>query len=172
MERRINKKIETYVSDFKNQIREKAISLNFQGDEKEKINELLEFIFEYERLVLEKDDVTKRKRIKNAIPTLNRCNAKRASGEQCTRRRKEGCEFCGTHAKGTPNGLIHLDDNENMNLKKMEVFAQEIRGILYYIDPFQNVYNTEDIMMNKENPAIIAKYENVNGVYTIKLLDL
>jgi len=59
-----------------------------------------------------------------------------------------------------------------MNMKKMEVFAQEIRGILYYIDAFQNVYNTEDIMMNKENPAIIAKYEIVDGVYVINLLDL
>ena len=29
----------------------------------------------------------------------------------------------------------------------------------YYIDNNKNVYNSEDIMSNKTNPRIIAKYE-------------
>jgi hypothetical protein len=171
MEKRINKKIETYISDFKNNIREKTINLHILESEKEKINELLEYIFEYERLLLDKDDLIKRKRIKNAIPVLNRCNAKRSNGEQCTRRRKDGCEFCGTHIKGTPNGLINSDNNENVNMKKMEVFAQMINGILYYIDRFNNVYITEDIMMNKINPGILTKYKLENDTYTLLSLD-
>ena len=65
-----------------------------------------EYIYEYPRLVICKEDLIKRKRIKNSIPCLNRCSAKRADGDQCTRRRKDGCDFCGTHAKGTPHGLI------------------------------------------------------------------
>jgi hypothetical protein len=170
MEKRLNKKIAEYTSVLKESIKDKATQLGIINCDK--TLQLIQYIYDYERLTLCKEDFIKRKRVKNVVPFYDRCVAKRSNNEQCTRRKKEGCEFCGTHAKGTPNGLIHLDDNENMNMKKMEVFAQEIRGILYYIDAFQNVYNTEDIMMNKENPAIIAKYEIVDGVYVINLLDL
>lgn len=167
MEKRINKKIETYVTTFKDNIRSKVSELNF--DEKTKMNELLEFVYEYNRFSLLKEDLSKRKRIKNSIPSDNRCNAKRANGEQCTRRRKDDCEFCGTHSKGTPNGLIQ--DNENSgNIAinhKMEVFAEEIKGIVYYIDNNSNVYNTEDILSEKINPRIIAKYVKDDNKYTI-----
>jgi len=39
----------------------------------------------------------------------------------------------------------------------VEVFATEIKGILYYVDAFQNVYRTEDILESRENPRIIGK---------------
>jgi hypothetical protein len=167
MEKRINKKIEIYVTSFKDHVRNKIAELDF--NEKTKINELLEFVYEYNRFSLAKEDLSKRKRIKNSIPSSNRCNAKRANGEQCTRRRKDDCEFCGTHSKGTPNGLIQ--DNENSgNIAinhKMEVFAEEIKGIVYYIDNNSNVYNTEDILSEKINPRIIAKYVKDDNKYSI-----
>ena len=129
MEKRINKKIETYITTFKDSIRLKITNLEFQ--EKSKINELIEFVYDYERLSLIKDDLIKRKRVKNSVPNLNRCSAKRANGEQCTRRRKEGCEFCGTHIKGTPHGLMVENGNLENISHKIEVFAEEIFGIVY-----------------------------------------
>ena len=48
MEKRINKKFETYISEFKDAIRSKISSINFA--EKDKTNELIEYIYEYERL--------------------------------------------------------------------------------------------------------------------------
>jgi len=168
MEKRINKKIEMYVTTFKDQICNKITELDF--NEKTKINELMEYVYEYSRFTLAKDDLSKRKRIKNSIPSLNRCSAKRANGEQCTRRRKEECEFCGTHSKGTPNGLV-IDDTTcgdcSVANHKMEVFAEEIKGIVYYIDKYFNVYNTEDILSEKPNPKIIAKYVLDDNKYTI-----
>lgn len=166
MEKRINKKIETYVISLKNDIRDKINELNF--NEKDKINGLIEFVYDYNRFALVKDDLNKRKRIKNSIPSLNRCSAKRANGEQCTRRRKEDCEFCGTHTKGIPNGMMLNEKCSNDDsIQKVEVFAEEIFGIVYYIDKFNNVYNTEDIMQEKQNPKIIAKYKKENDRYTI-----
>ena len=165
MEKRLNKKIETYVTTFKDDIRDKMNELKFA--ESEKTNELVEFVYDYTRLCLAKDDLIKRKRIKNSIPQMNRCSAKRASGEQCTRRRKEGFEFCGTHAKGTPHGLAQACDTNGIVLQKLEVVAEEVCGIVYYIDAFHNVYNTEDIMEGKQNPRIVAKYERCNGRFTI-----
>jgi hypothetical protein len=128
---------------------------------------MLEFIYDYQRLVIVKDDMVKRKRIKNSIPALNRCCAKRANGEQCTRRRKENCDFCGTHSKGTPHGLIQTDGNSGNDSHKLEVFAEEISGIVYYLDKYNNVYKTEDILDGKQNPVIIAKYQKTNGLYSI-----
>ena len=155
MERRINKKIETYITSFKDSIREKASSLGLKNDLS---NELIQYIYDYERLVLNKDDFMKRKRVKNVVPFFDRCCAKRANGEQCTRRKKEECGYCGTHMKGTPHGIIDEQDAVTPQTQKIEVWAQDIQGIIYYIDKACNVYQAEDIISNKVNPKIIAKY--------------
>ena len=168
MEKRINDKSKIYVSDFKDAIRNKAVELGFQ-ESPEKINELLEVVNEYDRLCFEKDDFVKRKRVKNAIPQINRCNAKRANGEQCTRKRRADCDFCGTHYQGTPHGLVNAEEKIDVDAcnQRLEVCVEEIGGIVYYIDRFKNVYKTEDILQAKDNPQIIAKYEKVGDRYTI-----
>ena len=169
MEKRVNSKLETYITSFKEDICNK---IKNTGTDTATQSELLEFVYDYDRLMLSKEDFVKRKRIKNAIPTSNRCSAKRASGEQCTRRRKDDCDFCGTHEKGRPHGLVSVDNSTLDNSKKIEVIAREIMGIVYYIDQHYNVYNTEDVMNEVNNPKIIAKCEFVNGKYTIPSLGL
>ena len=58
--------------------------------------------------------------------------------------------------------------NKETDVKKVEIWTQDIRGIIYYIDDNNNVYNTKDIFENKINPQIIAKYEkNDKGEFTI-----
>ena len=169
MESRLNDKAKLYVSEFKDSIRNKIVDLKL-SQHSEDINDLLEYVYEYPRLMYEKDDFVKRKRVKNAIPLMNRCNAKRANGEQCTRKRRSDCEFCGTHYKGTPHGLITGDeavDSAGQSTQKLDVFAEEIGGIVYYIDRYKNVYKTEDILQNKENPQIIAKYTQNGDRYSI-----
>lgn len=165
MERRLNKKFEDYITSFKNDIRDKINTIKFE--ETDKINEMMGYVYDYERLVFKKEDISKRKRVKNTIPETNRCNARRANNEQCTRRKKDGCEYCGTHIKGTPHGLITENISSDEIVCKLETHAQEIGGIVYYIDDNTNVYNTEDVMNNKENPTIIAKYVLRNGTYSI-----
>ena len=174
MERRLNIKIEEYITKFKDAIRDKTFELDIE--DKHKVAELMGFIYDYGRLTLQKDDLIKRKRVKNSIPELNRCTAKRASGEQCTRRRKDECEFCGTHSKGTPHGLVQssadgLVHNTNAT-QKMEVFVEEIKGIVYYLDKHGNVYKTEDILEGKENATVIAKWIKVGDAYAIPELGL
>lgn len=165
MDRKLNKRIADYVGDFKKNIKQKALDLQFQ--ETDKIEELVRYVFEVERLVFSKDDVSKRKRIKNAIPSLNRCHARRANGEQCTRKQKEGCSFCGTHVKGTPHGIITTSESDNGDVITGEVFAEEIGGIVYYLDKHNNVFSTEDILNDKQDPKVIAQYTHENGQYHI-----
>ena len=74
MENRINKKLETYITKFKDDMKTKILSVEISDNTK--INDILEFMYDYERMVLEKDDFIKRKRIKNSIPIINRCIAK------------------------------------------------------------------------------------------------
>lgn len=168
MEKRVNATIEEYITKFKDEIRNKIIELSF--DDKRKSAELVEFVYDYNRLSLQKDDFVKRKRIKNAIPVQNRCIAKRANGEQCTRRCKDASEFCGTHFKGTPHGTIQREDSPETTstiLQKIDVYAEEIMGIVYYLDKTNNVYKTEDILEGKQNPRIVAKYIKEGTKYKI-----
>jgi hypothetical protein len=157
MEKRINKQVEEFMLGFKNDIKNKVCELQFKDHEK--ANTLCEYIYEYDRIVIPKDDFTKRRRTQNDVPTTNRCIAKRANNEQCTRRRKNGFDYCGTHAKGTPNGSFEVDEKM---LKKITVVAQVVNGIVYFIDEYSNVYKTEDIMNESEDPQIIAKYNKEN----------
>ena len=164
MEKRINKKIETYVSKFKDDVRQQLMNIDVESS---KLLPALEFIYEYSRLTINKEDLIKRKRIKNSIPSSNRCNAKRADGDHGTRRRKDNCEYCGTHVKGTPHGLICSEISDSNQEKKMDVFAEEINGIVYFLDKFNNIYNTEDIMKKIVNPRIIGRYRLIDNKYMI-----
>ena len=170
MERRLNKKLELYITSFKDDIKEKATQMGIL--ENNGSNELFQFIYDYNRLSFNKEDFMKRKRVKNFVPIFDRCCAKRATNEQCTRRKKEGNEYCGTHMKGTPHGIMDTQNEVKINTQKIEVWAQEIQGIIYYIDNAKNVYQAEDIVINKINPKIIAKYIKNGEVYSIPEFNL
>jgi len=170
MERRINKKIEAYITAFKEDIKSKAEQLGLHNNTQ--LGSIVGFVYDYDRLVLCKEDFMKRKRVKNAVHLSDRCGAKRASCEQCTRRKKEGYEYCGTHLKGTPHGICEPGDNDKPLGQKIEVWVQDIQGIVYYIDKNYNVYQTEDIFTNKINPKIIAKYTKTGDNYHIPEFNL
>ena len=132
--------------------------------------DLLRLIYDYDVLTINKGDITKRKRAKNIVPLGDRCCALRAAGQQCSRRKKDPHDFCGTHIKGTPHGVIS-DKPPKKTHKEIDVWLCEIHGISYYIDNFNNVYSHNDIAQNKENPTIIAKYlKDDNGNITIPSL--
>lgn len=165
MERRLNKKLESYITTFKDAIRDKAAQIGMNKNEQ--ANQLIQFIYDYDRLSFGKEDFQKRKRVKNFVPIFDRCCAKRASNEQCTRRRKDDSEYCGTHLKGTPHGIVDNLNEPKNTTQKIEVQAQDIQGIIYYIDKNYNVYQAEDIISNKINPKIIAKYVKEGENYSI-----
>ena len=169
MEKRLTRKIDTYVKEFKDAIRDRTVEMNLKT---ENIDSLLQYIYDFPKLSLEDTDFKKRKRIKNFVPVYDRCCAKRATAEQCTRRKKAGFEYCGTHIKGTPHGIVECGEVEQVATEKIEVWAQDICGIIYYIDNNFNVYQTEEVVINKVNPKIIAKYVKVGDVYSIPAFNI
>jgi len=167
MERRINKKIETHFVDFKSQIIDR-LKICFGDIESDSdAYKLVEFIYNFPKIDITAEDIKKRKRVKNIVPFCDKCLALRANGEQCSRRKKSGYSFCGTHIKGTPHG--HVENKPEANpYTKRTVWIEEINGISYYIDKNNNVYQSSDIVNNVVNPRIIAKYvQNAFGEYSI-----
>ncbi len=187
MERRVNKRIEDYIIGLKNDVAKKLqqivnlleVTEASTKDElmravdntKLQCNSMAGFVYNYEKLRLGKDDFMKRKRIKSVVPIYERCCAKRANGEQCTRRKKDGETYCGTHIKGTPHSIVDEVECEAPTTKnvKVDIWAQDIKGIIYYIDKAGNVYDTEDIMkIDKYPKRVIAKYhQDEAGKYSI-----
>lgn len=182
MEKQINKKLEQHQVTFKNDIKEwfteKKVTIvsgsTNTGDDY--TSEFLKYIYDYANLHINENDLKKRKRIKNIVPQYDLCIAKRANGEQCTRRKKndeennaEPSQYCGTHIKGTPHGIIDIELNKDQKIvSKVEVWVKDIKGINYYIDNNNNVYSHSDVISNKTNPAIIAKWvKNDENVYSI-----
>lgn len=169
MEKRINQKTRTYLQQFKNDIQGALTELNNNGLRQDDVNSLLQFIYDYQPLEFTKTDFQKRKRVKNVVPYFERCCALRANGERCTRRKKDSDKFCGTHIKGIPHGEINQVEKAPTHTKKT-VWAQDIKGIIYYIDDEENVYHPQDVLKNTENPKIIAKYILKDGEYSIPSL--
>ena len=163
MERKIQNLIDNSFQEFKNDIISKLKSNN---SEIMITDELINYISCYECIKLKHDDFKKRKRIKNNVPLYDRCCALRADGQQCTRKKHETSKFCGTHIKGTPNGILNNEDNLTTT-KKIEIRTQDINGIVYYIDNDNNVYDPCDILKNNNNPKIIATYVLNNETYII-----
>jgi hypothetical protein len=170
MERRLNKKAELYVTTFKDNIKDKVSQLGISSQTE--VNSLIQYIYDYDRLTFVKEDFQKRKRVKNFVPIFDRCCAKKSTNEQCTRRKKDESEYCGTHSKGTPHGIIDTLNETKLTTQKIEVWAQDIKGIVCYIDANGNVYQPEDIVVNKLNPKIIAKYTKVGEQYSIPELNI
>lgn len=158
MENRIIKKVDNHFSEFKNEVKEWFESNKCEIVGNYNKSDFLQFIFDFDNLTLSKEDFQKRKRIKNTVSIHLRCCAKRANGEQCSRRKKEGEDFCGTHSKGTPYGKFDCNVLEVPNITKKDIWIKDIKGINYFIDSEGNVYNHEEVLTYTNNPNIIAQY--------------
>lgn len=167
MERKLNIKVEQYLTSFKDKIRDKITEMDF--DDSEKTEEFLNYIYGYDRLTIDKDDLTNRKRVKNVVPVFDRCTSKCANNDQCSRRKKEGHDYCGTHLKGTPHGIVNHKNGEveKSTTRKIEIWAEDIKGIVYYLDSNGNVYNTEDIVSSNPKPRVIFKYTKCGSNYEL-----
>ena len=160
MNNRINKCISVYMKNLKKDLTDAA-------SKTDDINMLIQRLSNYPMLILVPNDYKKRQRAKKMVPLYERCTAYRANKEQCTRRRRDKEKFCGTHAKGTPHGIVDIEAEENP-LQKVEVWLQEINGIHYYIDDNKNVYDPQDVFQNKINPRRIHTYsEDEKGTFTL-----
>jgi hypothetical protein len=176
METRVNKLLEDYLVEMKKNIKTKLTDLNIihistDDSHTEKLREFMEYVFEYPKLVITKEDLVIPKKSNQASAQIispdMQCTAKRFDGVQCTRKKKKGCDLCGTHVKLEMN-----KQSQNNTSHSMEVAAEDVNGIIYYIDKQLNVYHTEDILEGKHNPRIIGKaVKHGDSSHTIDLIE-
>ena len=98
------------------------------------------------------------------------CIAKISQGVRCSRKHKKDNVYCGTHIKRQPTGVFEeIVKPSRVKLeKKVDIWVQLIRGINYYIDENNNVYNPEHILSLNKNPSVIYKWKlNVASEYEI-----
>jgi hypothetical protein len=170
MERRIAKQVRAYHAGMKD-----AMKAWFMENDPSypELSAFLQFAYDYPVMEFQKEDFQKRRRVKNMVPLGDRCVAKRANDEQCTRRKRLGSEFCGTHAKGTPHGTVS-DATVGVSTKNVELWVQDIKGIHYYLDADKNVYSTEDVIGGVPRPTIVghALIDPVTGQYSVPELGI
>ena len=160
MEKKINSLISEYLKEMKEQFASKV------GDGAQ-VEELYNYIQEYPTLQLSESDYSKKKRARTKVLDDQQCIAKRANGEQCSRRKKKDCDFCGTHTKGCPHGIVEKsntdqvksEDGEAVVKKQIQVWLEDFNGIMYWINDYGSIYDTSDVINNVENPRVIGKYE-------------
>ena len=157
-QRRTNELITTYFRDMKTALCNRIQTLNLATDPN--VASVVQFVCDYPPLVLGDADAPKR-RATTCKSSSERCVALRAAGEQCSRRRREGELFCGTHAKGAPH--VFEPHGEDVPLV---VWVREIQGIPHYIDNMGNVYCTEDVINGVTHPRIVNHAICVDDVWT------
>ena len=152
-----------------------AISVDYNLDE----NELL---LKYSPKLQSIQDTTKIKRKRKVVPKDQCCLGRKQFGEQCTRRKKSGSEFCGSHMKSLPYGRIddkkdHLckvkgkrgrkkkKNNLEDDSEYIQTWIDKELGDAYLIDKHNTVYSN-----NPESPKIIGKKNIETGkIETINL---
>ena len=165
MEKRLVKHVNDILNNYKESISE--ITNDSSKDDKTK----LMLIGKLPVVSVSVDDLLKKRRVRNTINDSERCCAYRATGERCTRKKKNGCELCGTHIKGTPHGCINVGTalKEDQNFSKITVETLDVNGIVYYVDKESNAYSSNDIMKNMVNPQVIGKVtQDTNGTFYIR----
>ena len=171
MERRLALRIRNHEKYLKNSIQSWFSENNCNIVDESgsaKISEFLQYVYDAEPLELTAADFMKRKRVKNDAPLCDRCTAKRADGNQCTRRKRNEHNCCGTHLKGTPHGVMEVNNDDVEQFTKIELTVVDIKGINYHIDAAGNVYDAKDIIEGSSTPNIIAQYEiTKTGEYII-----
>lgn len=122
----------------------------------------------------------KKKVNKRNLPCGERCLGRKMDFSQCTRKRKDNTEFCGSHIKNRPNGKIGDDGscfnrkkgkrgrkrkNLNDNVGENEILTTKIYiGNELYLKDMNNVVYT----YNQEFPVILGLYDSENK----KIVDL
>lgn len=116
----------------------------------------------------------KKKTNKRNLPSGERCLGRKMDFSQCTRKRKDNTEFCGSHIKNRPNGKIGDDGScfhrkkgkrgrkrKNINSSSTE---DEILTTKIYIghDLFLKDKNNIIYTYNQEFPVILGTYNEEN----------
>ena len=129
-----------------------AIALDYNLDEQELITKYLP-----KNQIIQDDTKTKRKR--KLIPKDDCCVGRKQFGEQCTRRKKDNSEFCGSHMKSLPYGRI--DDSKDFLCKIKGKRGRKKKNIYQNNDDYIETWLDKDLLTSDNRDYLIDKDDNV-----------
>ena len=110
----------------------------------------------------------RKKRKKNKIlESTELCMAQKADGLQCTRRRKDNCEYCGKHVNNLKFGRIDDELKYNDKSKYIKTNHERINGTDYLVDENSIVYS-----FDKDNPKALGTKIDGQLVYADQALSM
>jgi hypothetical protein len=135
MEKKVNATIQSHILAMKENLKEKI--QKYGSEHNCDMSCIIQYMFDYPPLIIKNEDIVRKKRSKTAINPKIRCCAKRANGEQCTRKKRENSKFCGTHEKVCPYGEVNISQ---MKEEASEHITEEIetvneKGIIHFTTP-------------------------------------
>lgn len=157
VESTVNYKVQSYISQMKFDIQRHIMGLHFVH-EPEKINQLVEYILGYDRIELNSNDfLCSPAKKPRTTPSSRVSKKKKDSVISAMPMNNDLADFFSTDAEVLP-----------VAPSTIELVAQDISGITFFIDSFGNVYNTEQVMNKLPNPQIVAHYTcDKEGKYNI-----
>lgn len=99
----------------------------------------------------------------SCVPEADRCRAlcEGASAPRCSRRRRPGEQFCGTHMKGQPHGVVA--GSSGTGEVRHAVVIEEVKGIPYYVDAEvpepdapRRAYDPAAVLDGRHNPSVVG----------------
>lgn len=147
MEQRLQVSVQEYMERWKTDLQRKAVALNFS--EKEKVKELLEFVFHYPKYNVSSS---------GGGAALTSSSTSGTAGSK----RKHNPTMLNNGGSGggatTTQGL-HRDEKvvAPIEVHGLYLYPTDIQGIFYYLDSHDNVYLPDDVERRSTKPRILGK---------------
>jgi hypothetical protein len=166
--KKMDAKILEIVATFKTNIREQAKNLGLFDEEdgfNEKMTLLLTYIEEYNPL---HEKHKRRKRSASTIDPNIQCMAILENNQQCPRKKATNKDFCTTHKRGAPFGIVQGNNGHQNRVLVLE----NLEGIEYYIDENNRIYSMEAILNHKPDPPVIGTkvFDDVKKEFVCQLV--
>ena len=146
-----NNILDILCSNFNNKLTEiiDSIATEYNLDKEKLISKYIGDVSDISEIL---DDKKKKRKKNKVLNSEELCMAKKADNNQCTRRRKPNCDYCGKHQNNLKFGRIDDEEKFNDNSKYIRTLHERIGGEDYLIDD-NNILYTFD----KENPTVLGR---------------
>lgn len=166
----IENNVNTYYNKQFSEFKQHIITLLKNHPLHEPLTPIIQHISDTKNMPSDSNLFAPKKRQTSKIDSGSQCCALTDKGTQCSRKRKGDNIYCGTHdpterAKKIKHILQPSNQTTNTKTTRIAIHEQIINGIHYYIDNIGNVYCHGDIILDKNNPSIIANWTSNTDEY-------
>lgn len=144
------------INEYTNTLKKNNISIDSKIIEDFLVNNCIETINNYYSNI--------KKRNRKKIDKDSMCMGRKLDGHQCTRKKKDGYDFCQSHLKKLPNGRIDeeckLPKKNNKRGRKPKVESDPRQHDADYITLWEDIINDEKVLIDIYNNVFTFDMNN------------